>query len=58
MLRSDKEVLKHQYAERHALIEKMGKKAAYEQVLTQVCQLSAPFPTSLVANPHGCWVSL
>ena len=26
--------------------------------LAQVCQLSARFPTSSAANPHGCWVSL
>ena len=26
--------------------------------LTQVCQLSAPFPTSSAADPHGFWVSL
>ena len=25
--------------------------------LTQVCQLSAPFPISSAAKPHGCWVS-
>ena len=33
MLRDDKEALKRQYAERHALIGKIGKKAAYETVL-------------------------
>ena len=27
-------------------------------VLAQVCQLSARFPTSSAANPHGCWASL
>lgn len=32
-LHDDKEELKHQYAERHALIAQMGKKAAYEKVL-------------------------
>jgi DNA adenine methylase len=32
-LRSDKELLKQHYAERHALIRQMGKKAAYEHVL-------------------------
>jgi DNA adenine methylase len=32
-LHSDKEVLKQQYAERHALISQLGKKAAYERVL-------------------------
>lgn len=32
-LRSDKESLKRHYAERHALIAKIGKKNAYEQVL-------------------------
>lgn len=33
-LHSDREKLKRQYAQRHALIERMGKKAAYAQVLT------------------------
>lgn len=32
-LRSDKEQLKRQYAERHALIAQLGKKAAYERTL-------------------------
>jgi DNA adenine methylase len=32
-LHSDKELLKRQYAERHALIAQLGKKAAYEKVL-------------------------
>jgi DNA adenine methylase len=32
-LHADKEELKRQYADRHALIERMGKKAAYERVL-------------------------
>lgn len=32
-LHGDKEELKRQYAERHALIARLGKKAAYEQVL-------------------------
>lgn len=32
-LHEDKEELKRQYAERHALISQLGKKAAYEQVL-------------------------
>ena len=30
---------------------------AIGDALAQVCQLSAPFPTSSAANPHGCWVS-
>lgn len=33
-LREDKDKLKKQYADRHALIAEMGKKAAYEQVLS------------------------
>ena len=33
VLKSDKELLKQQYAERHALISKVGKKQAYEEVL-------------------------
>jgi len=33
-LRSDREELKRQYSERHALIEQLGKKAAYSKVLT------------------------
>lgn len=32
-LHDDKEALKHQYAERHALIAQLGKKPAYDQVL-------------------------
>jgi len=32
-LHEDKEELKRQYAERHALIERLGKKAAYERIL-------------------------
>lgn len=34
-LHEDKALLKRQYAERHALIEAMGKKQAYEQVLAR-----------------------
>jgi DNA adenine methylase len=34
LLKSDKELLKQHYAVRHALIAKMGKKEAYEQVLS------------------------
>ncbi len=34
-LHDDKEELKRQYAERHALISQLGKKAAYEQVLAR-----------------------
>ena len=26
--------------------------------LAQVCQLSAHFPSSSAAEPHGCWVSV
>ena len=32
-LHDDRELLKQQYSERHALIERLGKKAAYEKVL-------------------------
>lgn len=41
-LRSDKEELKRQYAERYVLIDEFGKKAAYEKVLA-----------SYNANPNG-----
>lgn len=34
VLKSDKELLKEQYAARHALIAQIGKKSAYEQVLS------------------------
>ena len=35
-----------------------GQRASPSQLLAQVCQFSAPFPTSSAVNPHGCWVSL
>jgi DNA adenine methylase len=41
-LKLDKEVLKFQYRERHLLIEKLGKKAAYDKILA-----------SFNANPNG-----
>ncbi|MDB5803563.1 MAG: methyltransferase [Betaproteobacteria bacterium] len=41
-LHDDKERLKRQYSDRHALIEKLGKKGAYERVLA-----------SYNANPNG-----
>lgn len=41
-LQEDKTLLKHQYSKRHALIEKLGKKTAYDHVLA-----------SYNANPNG-----
>jgi DNA adenine methylase len=53
MLHDDRGLLKHHYAERHALIEKMGKKEAYEFVLRNYN--SAPNGADLVFLCRACY---
>lgn len=53
MLHDDRELLKRHYAERHALIEKMGKKEAYEFVLRNYN--SAPNGADLVFLCRACY---
>jgi DNA adenine methylase len=52
-LLSDKTALKRHYAERHALIETLGKKAAYEQVLRDYN--AAPNGADLVFLCRACY---
>jgi DNA adenine methylase len=52
-LHGDKEDLKRQYAERHALIAQLGKKAAYEQVLASYNAL--PNGADLVFLCRACY---
>jgi DNA adenine methylase len=52
-LMSDKERLKQQYAERHALIADLGKKQAYEQILR--CYNESPNGADLVFLCRSCY---